>query len=260
MTDFRKLNKQPLQLVLLEVRFSNIMDVSKYIPAFQDNIRKAYPITGEPMISQSFRVSGQSLEVKNSQEWAFASKNRKSAVSIGESRFVLYTTEYPRFEGFADWVKDALNVVKEVMCPSLISRIGMRYCDLVKPEGNEELDKLVRKEMLPDLALNQFGHFVSHTTETVLENNDGTLIVKTLSGRNNLVLSPDFGSLPVKIEQDNEASLRAILDFDHFWQDNENQMDFDVEAVAQKMSAMHTHLRNAFWSVTSDYARNEKWN
>jgi hypothetical protein len=37
-------------------------------------------------------------------------------------------------------------------------------------------------------------------------------------------------------------------------------MDFDIYAVKQKMEEMHNPLREAFWNVTSDYARNEKWN
>jgi uncharacterized protein (TIGR04255 family) len=260
MIEYKKLNNQPLQIVLLEVRFSTVMDIAKYIPAFQDKIRKEYPISGEPLVDQSVHINGQNIEVRNSQQWAFVSKNRKSAVTLADSRFVYFTAEYPRFEGFSKQVESALQVVSEVISPSLISRIGMRFCDLVKPTKDENIEQLISKDLLYDKVLDRCGKVATHTTETILQNDFGILLIKTMTGINKAVLPPDFGRLPVVIEEDKESSIRTILDFDHYWHDDTNQMDFDIYAVKQKMEEMHNPLREAFWNVTTDYARNEKWN
>lgn len=260
MSDYRKLSNQPLQLVLAEIRFSPVMEIAKYIPMVQDKIRKRYPIFGPPSTERSIHIDGQQIELRDSKQWAFVTKNRKSAISLAENRLIYFTTEYPRFEEFAEIVAEALNVVQEIISPALVSRIGLRYCDLVKPENDESLKQLVSEEILHPKSLYNSGKVAVHKTETITMNDSGTLIFRTLSGDNSGILPPDLGNLPVTCKGDTKNSMRAILDFDHFWHDELNQIDFATDAIINKLREMHSPTREAFWNITTDYARNVKWN
>jgi len=260
MSDYRKLSNQPLQLALTEVRFSPVMEIAKYIPLVQDKIRAKYPIFGPPSTERSVHIEGQKIEMRESHRWSFVSKNRKSAISLGEGGIVYFTTEYPRFTQFAEIVEEVLLIIQDVISPSLVSRIGIRFCDLVKPEGEERLEQLVSEDILSPKAVLRHGEIAQHKTETITIGEAGTLIFRTLSGNNNGVLPPDLGNIPVTIVGDKETSVRAILDFDNFWQDEQNQMDFDTNAIVGKLQALHDSAREAFWAITTDYARNVKWN
>jgi uncharacterized protein (TIGR04255 family) len=259
MPDYRKLENQPLVLALVEVRFSPIFGIEKYIPDLQDKLRGAYPHV-ESSLSQSIEINEQGVNLSNVNRWAFASKDHSSAVDISYNRIVFFTTRYPRFEGFAEQVKQLLDILNDIAKPSLCSRIGLRYCDVIKTAQDETLGQLVSPGFLLPDCLSQSGPIAQHLTETVIETNGiSHLVVRSLQAVTNNVTPPDIQQVPVKITHDDEASNRLILDFDHFWQNEDEQKDFCPNEIIQMLSQLHIDSRKAFWNVTTDYARNEKW-
>ena len=223
MKQFKKLMNQPLKLALAEVIFSPVMGIEKYIPELQDQLRSEYPHL------------------------------------FNANRIVLFTTAYPRYEGFAAQFKNALTILENVVKPSLCSRIGLRYCDLVKPSAEQDIEQFVVSNWLYPDCLSTVGAPLSHRLETMTKTEAGQLMIRTVLGVSNAVLPPDIQQLPVKVSNDeSEPSLRLILDFDHFWLSRDESVKFDVDFIVKKLNDLHEKSREAFWEITTHEGR-EVW-
>ncbi len=259
MKQFKKLMNQPLKLALAEVIFSPVMGIEKYIPELQDQLRSEYPhlfTTNE----QAIEFTGNGINVNEVKRWSFVSKDHSTAIDINANRIVLFTTAYPRYEGFAAQFKNALTILENVVKPSLCSRIGLRYCDLVKPSAEQDIEQFVVSNWLYPDCLSTVGAPLSHRLETMTKTEAGQLMIRTVLGVSNAVLPPDIQQLPVKVSNDeSEPSLRLILDFDHFWLAPESGIDFGSEEIIQILFSLHEPARDAFWKITTDYARNDVW-
>lgn len=259
MTTYKKLNNQPLTYVLAEFRFSPVMEIASYIPKIQEALRKSYPNSlkrGE----QSFQIQASSVTVSTIDQWAFVSANKKSAVEISQERLIYATAEYPRFEGFSNICKAALSALVDIIGPSLIYRIGLRYGDVIKAAQGETISELVSNNFgMPNNCIDALGSNSQYISESLLETDIGKLVIRSLYGKNVATRLPDTHGLPIFIPSDNAPSERLILDFDHFWEAKDESVNFEVPEVLSKLSALHETARKAFWQVTSDYARKTKW-
>lgn len=258
MSQYKKLNKQPLKLVLAEFRFSKIMKISEYIPQIQEDLRKKYPIL-KKSDEQSINVDPSGISISTIDHWSFVTSNKKNAIDISQDRMVYLTSEYPRFKGFEDACKEVLDVLVSVANPGLITRLGLRYCDLVEVDEKESFTDLVDRCFLPPMSINDLGTGHQQRNETIMHTNSGTLIVRSLYGNHNLTCMPDVQNAPIQVELDQKASERIILDFDHYWEPNEHSVKFITGEVLERLSSLHADSRRAFWKITTDYARNEKW-
>lgn len=259
MREYKKLENQPLKFVLAEFRFSPVMQISEYIPKIQDALRKQYPIP-EKKAEQAIQVQPGGIAVSTVDRWAFISASRKSAVEINQERLVYVTAEYPRFEGFSDSCRQALETLIDILEPSLIFRIGLRYSDLVTVEDSEKITDLVNDSFgLPVESIKTLGAPRQHSTDTFLNTEIGGLAIRTLYGNHNLTCLPDAQGLPISIKSDASTSERLILDFDHFWEAAGESVSLEADDVLERLSKLHKIAREAFWKVTTDYARNEKW-
>lgn len=259
MSDYRKLENQPLKLVLAEFRFSQVMKIEEYIPEIQEALRKSYP-TIKKRNMQAVQFQAESIQISNIDTWSFVAANKKSSIDINQERLVFITTEYQRFEGFADLCKEALDVLAKVVQPSLILRIGLRYCDLVKLEQEEKIDDLVDSQFVGSpVSVSSVGKTKHQRTESLFDTNIGTLSIRTLYGHNTLTYPPDIQGLPIVVVKDQSESERMILDFDHFWEPKEESPSFETNDILSNLKLLHDASREAFWKITTDYARNEKW-
>lgn len=259
MDDYRKLNNQPLRFVLAEFRFSTVMDIQSYIPKLQESLRKQYPIPDKKS-EQAIQIQPGGIAVSSFDRWSFMSANKKSAININQDSLIYCTSEYARFQGFSHACKYALDLLANIIDPSLILRIGLRYGDLVKIDANEIATDLVDPYFIFPTCVNQLGKAQHHRSETILATEFGVLAIRTLYGIHNLSCLPDIqGNLPVILENDETPSERIALDFDHFWESKDQSIAFETNEILQKLESLHETSRAAFWNVTTDYARNQKW-
>lgn len=259
MSDYPKLNKQPLRFVLAEFRFSTVMDIQAYIPKLQEALRKKYP-TPDKKTEQSVHVQAGGIGVSSYDRWSFMSANKRSAIDINQDRLVYCTADYPRFEGFSIACDHALSALASIVDPSLILRIGLRYGDLVNIEEGENIADLVNPHFTFPSCVDTLGRPQHQRSETLLATELGSLSIRTLYGKHNLTCLPDIqGVLPVSIETDKIPSERIVLDFDHFWESKGEPIAFETKHILNILESLHETSRAAFWKVTTDYARNEKW-
>jgi uncharacterized protein (TIGR04255 family) len=142
--------------------------------------------------------------------------------------------------------------------PSLILRIGLRYSDLITVGEGEKIEDLVQSQFAFPGELSEIGVPKQRTEDLYYETEIGLLVIRILYGEHNLSYLPDIQTLPVTIKTNNEASLRMVLDFDHIWNSSE-ATSFNSDTILDILSQLHEKSRNAFWTITTDYAKEKKW-
>jgi uncharacterized protein (TIGR04255 family) len=255
---YKKLTNQPLKFVLAEFRFSPVLDIAKYIPQIQEAVRKLYPIPAKRS-EQIVQAQSGGIAVSSIDRWAFVSANKRNAIELNQERLVYITADYPRFEGFSSACGFALETLATIVEPSLIMRIGLRYSDLVTVDEGEKVSDLVNDHFGFPACIEAIGMPRQQSSNIMLQTAMGGLTVRTLFGEHNLSYLPDVQGLPVAIATDETPSERIILDFDHYWEAKEDSVGFETSDVLEKLGRLHETSREAFWNVTTDYARNEKW-
>lgn len=259
--DYPKLAQQPLSLVLAEIRFSTVKKIADYIPDLQERLRKAYPAYREVHAHQ-FQLSPQGVEAgEQTISWVFLNPDTTKAIEVDGSRLIYFCSAYERFPRFQAECVDALRALKEVVDPGLLHRIGLRYNDLVVPRDGETLADYLLASLIPASEVIELGGpMLQHRTETLVRTAAGVLGLRTLSGHLSEAVFADLrGRIPVTVRRDVDANrVSAILDFDHFWEDKQG-VAFDLEIGEGHLDSLHEVAREAFWRVTTDFARRERW-
>lgn len=261
--EYHKLNKQPLSLVLAEFRFSEVRKMVEYVPDIQEALRKNYPAYDEGK-SQSVRISPEGVAIDYQvSRWIFGSHDGSRVIVISENNLVFITTDYDRFKGYEDDCISAVELLLDVVNPQLLSRIGLRYNDVVYPtnEGYGLSDYVIQELYIPNNIRAIGNSIIQNRTESTVETDEGVLTIRSLGGMNDdLVIMPDLGSMPlVSLRKDIPSGKpRIILDFDHIWHASPSQQ-FELELARNKLRSLHEIARRAFWSVTTELARNERW-
>lgn len=256
--NYKKLFKQPLKFVIAEFKFSPVLQIQKRIPDVQEAFRQKYP-TLDRKTDRIIQFSD-SMEITNIERWSFISGDKKQAIELNQGRMICFSSKYERFDGFSAACEEALNILSEIIQPSLIERVGLRYSDLVLLDNNEKMEDLINAHFICPKEISDLGSASQQKTELVVKTDKGQLAIRTLYGVNELSYLLDLQNrLPISILMENAPSERMILDFDHFWESEDSALNFNTENIMQTLGGLHATAREAFWKITTDYARNEKW-
>ena len=255
---YKKLENQPLKFVLAEFQFSPVLQMAEYIPKLHERLRDVYPMM-QTRSDQSVQVSPGGIEVTSLPSWSFVSANKRNALDINQERIVFCTSDYPRFEGFSGYCRTALETLQEIIKPALLIRIGLRYGDLITLSEQEKMTDLVDGHFIVPETISDLGSNAQRRGEIFFRTESGTLAIRTIYGHHNLSVMPDIKGMPVIIDDEHIPGERMLLDFDHSWEDPVNPHNFNVDSILDRLEALHNVSREAFWKVTTDYARNQKW-
>lgn len=255
--DYKKLSNQPLLFVLAEFRFSDVRNIEEYIPKLQEKFRKKFPFT-EEQSGQEVNINPQGINITETKQWSFISKDKKNAIVLSYNRLVYMTSDYDRFDSFKEGCEIAIDALVTEVAPSLLIRIGLRYADLiVKNSDEEDITSYVKDSVCEKDSLKLIGEPKHQIKEVLVETEDGLLNIRSMYADNNLSFWNDTDNSPVKIERKDHSSERILLDFDHFWQPDkeENSLNFEKDIVVKKLEKMHKPARQAFWHVTTEIGR-----
>ena len=257
--DYKKLSNQPLKFVLAEFKFSPVLQMDRFIPEVQEAFRKKFPIV-QSKTDRIVQVFNDMVETKDVTRWSFISPDKSQAIELDQERIIYFTSVYDRFEGFAISCENILKVLSDVVDPSLIQRIGLRYSDLVVLENHEKMTDLVNTHFTCPDVLSGLGSNKQQKTEILINTDVGKLAIRTLYGVHELSHSLDLlGRLPISIQLNSSSNERIILDFDHFWEALDNPVEFNNKYIVHKLTELHQIAREAFWCLTTEYARDIKW-
>lgn len=261
--DYPKLEKQPLTLVVAEFRFAPLDLDSDALWTFRANLDERMGARAKQHTVQNAHLGPNGLQVDASLLLRWVEERAGETVQLQSDRLIFATTRYPRFPGFSGKVRTLLVDLNDALAIHNIQRIGLRYNDAVVPDPDEDLSDYLQPPFMPWTTIgNEPKPVFQHLTETRLNTNCGILVIRALLGRHGRGFMPDvqdqFGlSTPIQIPNDRAT---AVLDFDHFWQSSDQTNDeIDVDKAMQRLDALHEPAREAFWSVTTDHARKEKW-
>lgn len=260
MSQFEKLTKQPLVMVLAEFRFSTVLQIEKYIPQFQDYVRQNFPHFST-FSQPELIVEPQGIKVNQNDVWLFQSADRKSAFHLDKDRITFLTANYNRFPEFLSQCQTAIDFVENYINPALILRIGLRYSDVIlESSPDEKIEDYVQKAVCNISIEDTFEAQIRHSNESILKTQDGVLVIKSLYGYLTTTVWQDLVDVPISIKKETNPTKRILLDFDHYWsqEEDEEAQHFNKEFIIRKIEGLHESSRKAFWDITTDIGR-EVW-
>jgi uncharacterized protein (TIGR04255 family) len=238
------LDMPPLASVLVQVRFSPVLEVSKENLAgqVQKALREEYPfLSAETELAITFSPGADGPPAPMpTRLWRFASDDDTWRVTLASGFTSLETKAYAGHEDFFGRLRRVLTTVEEIVVPPAAERIGVRYTQrLTEPEDLARLPEFVRPEVLGASAVRDGdGSFSLCLTQAQTQFDD-----VTLSARWGL-LAPDTGIDAVipPLEEPN-----WLMDIDVF---DERREPFDPAVLADRALA-HSRRQYQFfrWAV-----------
>jgi uncharacterized protein (TIGR04255 family) len=147
------LDAPPLASVLVQVRFSPVLEVSEEHLAgrVQKALREEYPFLNaetEVAITLSAGVDGPPTAMPT-RLWRFVSDDQVWRVTLASGFVTLETQAYAGHEDFFARLLRVLTTVEELVSPPAAERIGVRYTQrLTEPDDLARLAEFVRPEVL----------------------------------------------------------------------------------------------------------------
>ena len=261
------LSAQPLVLVLCQVRISPVPRMDQYVPTVQEVFRRmGFPIERAGKVHQvTFTPGGGApVQVVEQQRWEYRTKDEKWSILLMQDTVILQTTDYTRFEEFAEQLRMALHTVlaaSEHDQLGVVHRVGLRYIDVVRPSSGKDFRFYLRPGLhgLPDEVF-QPGQHLLHTESrggTVVDGNLGTLVVRVVQNNQGSPLPPDLADAAPRLSaMAKPEELVTLIDMDHFVEGN---FDADADWVVARAYEMHDHIVETFHEhvVTEDAI--EEW-
>jgi uncharacterized protein (TIGR04255 family) len=258
------LSKQPLVLVLCQVRFSPVRKMADYIPAIQEEFRRHdFPIERAGKIQQ-LTITPAGVHAVEQERWEYRTKDEQWSVTVLQDSVVLQTTAYEKFEGFAGRFERAVRTVLEKTEQSqfgLVQRVGLRYVDLVQPRADEDYRVYLRPGFhgVADEVFRAGSHrlHVESVGHTDVGDTEGTMIIRIAQNDRGFDLPPDLvGGAPKHTSRARVGELVTLVDMDHFI---EGKFDPDAGWVVARAYEMHDHLIETFHKHVATEKAIEVW-
>jgi uncharacterized protein (TIGR04255 family) len=250
-----KLSKQPLALVLIQVRFSPISNMDSYIAGIQDDLRRnGYPLF-TPQKTYSIELSPDGDGKRNElPQWRFDTADRRSSVILDGGQVLLQTANYEDFETFyAEFARVFSSVMAQTEHSKfgIIQRLGLRYIDQVaKQDEADTIDSYLRPE-LRGMASERFSKQQKQYAINILWripvglDKQGTLSIRVYRGIGIGDLPLDVSvNAPVHRVLSNKDDV-ALVDIDHSW-DGEIGPGFDDSSIEELFFNLHDTVIETF--------------
>ncbi len=134
-------DKNPLEYVICQLRFPPILKIEAELPSsFQEAVRQQFPLFSEarpqvgiaPGMPADFsKLLGAMLPASLPRIYEFASPDRVWQITLTRDSLALTCRRYKRWEEFRGLLKIPLDALLENYSPAFLSRIGLRYRDLI---------------------------------------------------------------------------------------------------------------------------------
>lgn len=144
----------PLIYTLAVVRFPAVPSMERFLPAFHDSLRVKYPHQDSLTIQQlrlDFVSDGPKVEQVSQVIWQLASPDRKIAIVLSSESLALHTISYKDHSTFIEEFRNIISKLISVKDIGIdwINATALRYINLVVPEKEDSLDKLLQLSVLP---------------------------------------------------------------------------------------------------------------
>lgn len=217
----------PLRYVLAMVRFPRVINIEKFVGAFQEQVRLEYPHLSEEH-SQGWQFTlgeqgGPEMAPISERLWQFSSADRDHALILGSEFLVLHAgRRYQKHQDFIARFERAVTAFCRVDgLATVATALGWRYIDLVVPRADrgERLSQYLKPWAMPteDLDLTDGLSMVDSAYIAGFKTPLGVLRFQALR-RPASTLPPDLATKFVRengwVEAKPETDF-AVLDLDH---------------------------------------------
>lgn len=261
---FLPLGKQPLVLVLAQVRISPVRTISAFIPEIQEAFRQSgFPIERAGKIQQ-LTITPTGVQATEQDRWEYRTRDERWSVTVLHDSVVLQTTAYTRFEAFAEKLGLALrNVLSKTRQDELgvVQRIGLRYVDIVLPGEGESFRRYLRPGLhgIPDEVFQPGTHRVhlESVGRTKVGAHAGTMVVRISQNDLGFDLPPDLvESAPLFAPRSEKGKQATLIDMDHFM---EGTFDANADWVIHRSFELHDLLIETFHQHVVSEQAIEAW-
>ncbi len=256
------LSNGPLAVVLIQIKFSSIINIAKYIPDIQDQLRKkSYPLY-DVLKGESIQT-GPHGEINKSiiEQWVFSSDDYTKNIII-DSEKITYQVFGCREYAYDSFITEFLSIVESfdlIVDISSITRVGLRYINAI-----HEVDKYSWKELLnnslhgmsfPEDVAWFDNSLLSYSTQRGVKLNEAGLIsnfhLKINQDFRGIKYPPDIIKFPLGDSQFNEDKhLVTFLDLDHYILFNKKVVEKSkvFENVKSVFDDLHDVIEKVFFS------------
>ncbi|MDT4762276.1 TIGR04255 family protein [Sphaerochaeta sp. PS] len=259
----------PLSVVLIQIQFSPIVQILKYIPMFQDYVRKhGYPLYS-PM-KTDLVLLGPNGEPENTifEQWFFSSTDMQQTIILDSEKITFQVFDVQAYS-FDSFLQNFLTLVKEldsIVDISMFSRLGLRYINSIQEKKEISWKSLVVKEFQGPTLPSDI-HWMENDLSSF--STQRGVFLKDLSITSNfrllLTQNPIGRKYPEGIQRlPNDApeffeqkSLVTYLDLDHFVIFSAAPRKLDVfNRLPDIFHALHSVIEDVFFeSIITDEAR-----
>jgi uncharacterized protein (TIGR04255 family) len=164
--------------VICQLRFPTILSISSADPSqFQDRVRETYPLyerDNSVDIPEELRGLLTELPIGGQQvRHNFSSADGKRAISLASDFLALTDRAYTRWENFGPEVLRALGALNDIYHPAFLTRVGLRYRDLVDKTAipgiaDTPWDQLINPTLIGPLGAEPLRNDVEAQQATVI--------------------------------------------------------------------------------------------
>ena len=241
-------------MVLAQIRTSPVAKIADYVAEVQERVRRrGFPRFVEGSAQEILLTPGGPPQLRVHPRWEFQDKDRVTGIILSLNGVVVHTRRYDTFDAFAEHLKLILDVVGDIVKPSLVERLGLRYVDLIRPEPGESWTKYV-KQGLHGIADGSVGMRSSlHRSEIVGDTEVGRLVVRSFQAADGAFLPPDLTPSSLDYSDVSVSATEAvtILDLDHY---SEHAREYEADQVLEYMWRLHDNLDLAFRECVTEHA------
>ncbi|QWG15124.1 TIGR04255 family protein [Bradyrhizobium sediminis] len=253
----KKMNNAPVYYALAQVKFNTLAALATYVPAIQENLRKAgYPDFQTIQLAHLELIGAPVPKTTVATRYLFLNSRKTAGFILDQSWLTYQTTDYDTFEPFLSAFLFGLQAIHKEAVLNYSERVGVRYLDAVLPNANESVTDYLQPCVLglsgsfPDRSL---VHTLSET-RTVLDKTTlvSRAIVHTQQDRGAAFpedLQPIHLTLIAKFAQ--VTGQYAIIDTDGWMEDRQ---DFDLDRLATTLDSLHKNIGRSFEKMVTPHA------
>lgn len=244
-------NKNPLKLVLCQLRFPAILRIGKEAPAdFQEKLRHEFPLFQEANDTANSQLPENLAQIippdmldllstRSNPRFQFMTKDKAWIISLTRDFVALETSQYTCWEEFRDYLELILQALVEIYAPAFLTRIGLRYQNVIDRRALG-LEDVAWHDLLADFVLGQLA--LNEMLNKVTEQHGGALIRLDSEG--------DLVRIQHGLVRDNSANspdIMYLLDYDFH---TERETEAGVQNVISKFNEYNKLNRRLFrWCI-----------
>lgn len=268
------LKNPPVFHTLVQINFTPIPTIKDRIDKIHEEFRQnsfdeiKKEVQQEVTIQGPDNSQGMRVEHNNKFLWHFINFECDAGFLLGDNFLTFHTTNHTNFENFKQNILKGLDILNQIVNPTIVNSIGLRYLDAIIPQKDENIDEYLITEVLgfKNIPLNEDNFDIQHSMfETILNDriNNKTCVARVvLTALDNSPpimpqeLAPLIQHLKLKPAFTNISASMALLDLDCVKRGIREKSD--SKNIDSYLEDLHSNAATVFRSLINN-KRWEEW-